>query len=222
MTIVAIDGPAGSGKSTVSREVARHLGWALLDTGSVYRALTWFALQRGIDPADDAAVIAALPEFFAAWQLSLDPDDQWVRVGGVDITETIREPRISALVSLVARILPVREAVNARFRELLHEQDARGIVAEGRDITTVVAPDAPVRILLTADEAERIRRRTAQRAGDDAALVAATVSDRDARDSEVVNFHTAADGVTTIDSTELPLDTVIATVLSLIHEKVTR
>ncbi|UQN14013.1 (d)CMP kinase [Gulosibacter sp. ACHW.36C] len=218
-TVVAIDGPAGSGKSTVSREVARRLGWQLLDTGSVYRAITWFGLQRGADLDDARAIIALMPAFLDAWRLSLDPDESWVRVGDDDITGDIRTTEISANVSKVARIIPVREAVNERFRELLFGSAAAGIVAEGRDITTVVAPDANVRILLTADETERIRRRQAELAGDDAAAVAATVAARDARDSQVVNFTSAADGVTVIDSTHLDLDAVIDAVLELIRER---
>lgn len=218
-TVVAIDGPAGSGKSTVSREVARRLDWQLLDTGSVYRAITWFGLQCGVDLDDADAVLTLMPEFLGAWRLSLDPDESWVRVGEQDVTREIRTTEISAQVSKVARIIPVRESVNARFRDLLFGADAAGIVAEGRDITTVVAPDADVRILLTADEAERIRRRQAERAGDDAAAVAATVAARDAKDSQVVNFTTAADGVTVVDSTHLDLDAVIDAVLELIRER---
>lgn len=218
-TVVAIDGPAGSGKSTVSREVARRLGWQLLDTGSVYRAITWFGLQRGADLDDARAIIALMPAFLDAWRLSLDPDESWVRVGDDDITGDIRTTEISANVSKVARIIPVREAVNERFRKLLFGSAAAGIVAEGRDITTVVAPDANVRILLTADETERIRRRQAELAGDDAAAVAATVAARDARDSQVVNFTSAADGVTVVDSTHLDLDAVIDAVLELIRER---
>jgi cytidylate kinase len=206
-TTVAIDGPAGSGKSTVSREVARRLGWQLLDTGSVYRALTWFGLQRGVDLDNEQSVI------------ELNPDESWVRVGDADVTAAIRTTEISSQVSKVARIIPVREAVNERFRELMFGTDAPGIVAEGRDITTVVAPDAAVRILLTADEAVRIRRRQAEQQGDDAAQVAASVAARDARDSQVVNFTTAADGVRVVDSTTLDLDTVIDTVLGLIRER---
>jgi cytidylate kinase len=218
-TTVAIDGPAGSGKSTVSREVARRLGWQLLDTGSVYRALTWFGLQRGVDLDNEQSEIELVPEFLAAWRLSLNPDESWVRVGDADVTAAIRTTEISSQVSKVARIIPVREAVNERFRELMFGTDAPGIVAEGRDITTVVAPDAAVRILLTADEAVRIRRRQAEQQGDDAAQVAASVAARDARDSQVVNFTTAADGVRVVDSTTLDLDTVIDTVLGLIRER---
>ena len=216
-TVVAIDGPSGSGKSTVSREAARRLGWHLLDTGSVYRALAWYGLRRGADLADRDALVALLPDFSAAWELSVDPDERWVRVDGVDVTAAIRETAISEVVSHVATNLRVREAVNERFRELLFGDDAPGIIAEGRDITTVVAPDAPVRILLTADESARIRRRLAEKAGEDAAAVAASVAARDARDGTVVNFTTAADGVVELDSTNLDLEQSIAAVIDLIR-----
>lgn len=214
--VVAIDGPGGSGKSTVAREVARRLGWHLLDTGSAYRALTWYGLQRHVDLSDPAAVTALLPGFLDSWELALEPDERWVRVAGVDVTDAIRETSISAAVSQVARILPVREAVNRRFRQLLFEDTAPGIIAEGRDITTVVAPDAPLRILLTADERVRIARRQAEKIGEDAGEVASTITDRDAKDSQVVDFLHAADGVELVDSTHLDLEGTIQAVLDLI------
>lgn len=217
--VVAIDGPSGSGKSTVSKALAARLGWQLLDTGSVYRALTWYALGQGIDLDDPNAVIAAVPGFLEVWTLSLDPAERWVRVGETDVTESIRETGISAVVSKVAGIEQVRNAVNNRFREFLADSDAEGIIAEGRDITTVVAPDAPVRILLTADEDVRIARRLAEKSGEDAASVAATVSERDKKDSRVTNFTAAADGVVVLDSTDLGLEATIAAALDLISAR---
>ena len=214
--VVAIDGPSGSGKSTVSKALAKRLDWQLLDTGSVYRALTWYALAEGVDLDDSDAVIAAVPGFLKVWTLSLSPDERWVKVGETDVTESIRDTEISAVVSKVAGIQPVRDAVNNRFREILAESEAGGIIAEGRDITTVVAPDAPVRILLTADEAVRIARRLAEKSGEDAASVAATVSDRDKKDSRVANFTAAADGVVVLDSTDLGLEATIQAALDLI------
>lgn len=215
--VVAIDGPAGSGKSTVSREAARRLGYHLLDTGSVYRAIARWCLDRGMELGDRNAVVEALPEFFAAWELSLNPDESWVRLDGVDVTEAIRTTEISEQVSHIATNLGVRAAVNERFRDLLFGDDAPGIIAEGRDITTVVAPDAPVRILLTADEAVRIARRLGEKTGEQQDAVAASVVDRDARDSTVANFTTAADGVITLDSTDLTLDETIDAVVDLIQ-----
>lgn len=214
--VVAIDGPSGSGKSTVSKALAKRLDWQLLDTGSVYRALTWYALAEGVDLDDTDAVIAAVPGFLKVWTLSLSPDERWVKVGETDVTESIRDTEISAVVSKVAGIQPVRDAVNNRFREILATSEAGGIIAEGRDITTVVAPDAPVRILLTADEAVRIARRLAEKSGEDAASVAATVSDRDKKDSRVANFTAAADGVVVLDSTDLGLEATIQAALDLI------
>ncbi|QUY61113.1 (d)CMP kinase [Gulosibacter molinativorax] len=217
--VVAIDGPSGSGKSTVSKAVAKRLDWQLLDTGSVYRALTWYSLQRGVDLDDKDAVIATVPGFLEAWSLSLSPDERWVRVGDTDVTDRIRETEISAVVSKVAGIPEVRDAVNQRFREILVGTDADGIVAEGRDITTVVAPDAPVRILLTADEDVRIARRLAEKSGEDAARVAATVTERDKKDSRVTNFTAAADGVVVLDSTDLGLEATIQAALDLISAR---
>ena len=145
---IAIDGPAGSGKSSISKEAARRLGYGYLDTGAAYRALAWHVLDRGADTADDAAVLDAAADF--PYAISLDPDDYWVRVADTDVTEAIREPRVSAAVSGAARVAAVRERVNDLFRTLVRESGRPGVVVEGRDITTVVAPDAPVRILLTA------------------------------------------------------------------------
>lgn len=217
--VVAIDGPSGSGKSSVSKALAQRLDWQLLDTGSVYRALTWYALQEGVDLDDADAVIAAVPGFLNVWTLSLTPGERWVRVGETDVTERIRETAISEVVSKVAGIQSVRDAVNTRFREILAESPAEGIIAEGRDITTVVAPDAPVRILLTADEAVRIARRQAEKTGEDAKSVAATVSERDKRDSRVTNFTAAAEGVAVIDSTDLGLEATIQAALDLITSR---
>ena len=162
---------------------------------------------------------ATTPRFSTNWPRSsserpLSPDVQHHVVDGVDITEAIRGSEVSAAVSAVASHPTVREALNTGFRTLAEESELPGIIIEGRDITTVVAPDAPVRILLTADEATRIARRQAEIEGIDAASVTA----RDRADSAVVNFMTAADGVTTIDTTDLNFDDTVQAVLSLIFE----
>lgn len=217
--IVAIDGPAGSGKSTVTRQVARELEWQLLDTGSVYRAFAWFCLEHNVDLKDADAVAAACPAFLSEWEVSLDPQERWVRVGGVDVTEAIRSTDISNQVSYVASVQPVRDAVNQRFRELLHGAQTSGIVTEGRDMTTVVVPDADVRILLTADAAVRIARRQAERFGDNPEVVAQSVVLRDAKDGRVTNFTEAAEGVAVIDSTHMDLRAVIDAVLQIIAER---
>lgn len=212
--VVAIDGPSGSGKSTTSKGVARALGLAYLDTGAMYRAVTCAFLDAGVDPADTPAVVAATTS--ARIEISTDPDQEWVRVNGVDVTRRIREPEISAKVSTVSTIAECRADLVARQREII-EAATTGIVAEGRDITTVVAPDADVRLLLTADPEIRMARRQADHGGQlDAAQLTDQVLRRDADDSKLVNFTTAADGVTHLDCTHLSLDQTIQAVLDLI------
>jgi len=215
--VVAIDGPAGSGKSSVSKQAARLLGYGYLDTGAAYRALAWHVLERGGDTADADAVMAAAADF--PYAISLDPDHYWVRVGGADVTTAIREPRVSAAVSGVARIPAVRAQVNDLFRALVAASGRAGVVVEGRDITTVVAPDAPVRILLTAAPDVRAARRSAELADQDAAAVAAALHKRDASDSAVVDFLSAAPGVEVVDSTELDFTHTVDAVLGVVHQK---
>ena len=214
VVIVAIDGPAGSGKSSVSKQAARRLGYGYLDTGAAYRALAWHALEHGIDTSDAASVLDVASDFDYA--ISLDPDAYWVRVGGTDVTDAIREPRVSDAVSGVARVPAVRESVNALFRSLVAGSGRPGVVVEGRDITTVVAPDAPVRILLTAAPEVRAARRSAELTNQDAAAVAAALHRRDASDSSVVDFLTAAPGVEVVDSTDLDFDQTVDAVLGVI------
>ena len=211
---IAIDGPAGSGKSSVSKEAARRLGYGYLDTGAAYRALAWHVLERGGDTADEQAVQDAADAF--PYAISLDPDAYWVRVGDADVTDAVREPRVSAAVSGVARVGAVRKSVNALFRALVRDSGRPGVVVEGRDITTVVAPDAPVRILLTAAPEVRAARRSAELDGEDAAAVASALHRRDAADSQVVDFLSAADGVTVVDSTDLDFAQTVAAVLDVV------
>lgn len=212
--VVAVDGPAGSGKSSVSKAASRALGYAYLDTGAAYRALTWVALENGIDTDDPTEVVALLDDFPYATELG--DEGTLVRVGEIDVTHEIREPRVSAIVSDIARIPDVRTALNDAFRRLIAGSDAPGIVVEGRDITTVVAPDAAVRILLTADEEVRIARRTAELAPAEAST-AGQLRERDRRDAQVVDFMTAAPGVTTIDSTDLDFDQTVQAVIALVR-----
>lgn len=215
--IVAIDGPAGSGKSSVSKQVARRLGYGFLDTGAAYRALAWHALEHGIDTSDSTAVLEVMGDFDYA--ISLDPDEFWVRVGAADVTDAIREPRVSDAVSGVARVPAVRQSVNTLFRSLVAASGRSGVVIEGRDITTVVAPDAPVRILLTAAPEVRAARRSAELTGQDAAAVAAALHKRDASDSTVVDFLSAAPGVQVVDSTHLDFDQTVDAVIGVIRAK---
>jgi len=214
--VIAIDGPSGSGKSSTAKEVARRLGLGYLDTGAMYRAVAVAFLDSGVAASDRAAVAAATRD--AAIDISLDPDDFWVRVNGRDVTREIREPRVSASVSAVATIPECRADLVARQRALM-DADPRGCVAEGRDITTVVYPDADVRVLLTADAEARLRRRR----GD---LGAAVTDDelrdqvlrRDRDDSALVEFHEPAPGVRLLDTTDLTFDEAVAAVVALGQE----
>ncbi|OZB85556.1 (d)CMP kinase [Microbacterium sp. 13-71-7] len=215
--IVAIDGPAGSGKSSVSKAVARRLGYGFLDTGAAYRALAWHVLDRGDDTADEAAVLAAAADF--PFAQGLDPDDRLVHVGATDVTDAIREPRVSGAVSGVARVPAVRVQVNDAFRRIAREAEYPAVVVEGRDITTVVAPDAPVRILLTAAPEVRAARRAAELDAEDAGAVAAALHHRDAKDSAVVDFLTAAEGVEVVDSTDLDFEETIDAVIAVIERR---
>lgn len=214
-TVVAVDGPAGSGKSSVSRAAALSLGYEFLDTGAAYRALAWLGLERGVDLGDPDAVLELVDGFDEG--ITTDPDDVRVSIGSADVTAAIREPRVTAVVSSVARVPQVRARLNEHFRGWLNAPGKPGIVAEGRDITTVVAPDASVRILLTADESVRISRRRAELTGQTAADVARLVTDRDRRDAQVVDFMTAAEGVTTLDSTALTFDETVEAMVALVR-----
>jgi cytidylate kinase len=216
--VVAIDGPAGSGKSSVSKAAAVALGYAFLDTGAAYRSLTWLGLQRDIDVKNHAAVVALLETFHYTTEVvsGVDGNTMVVRVDATDVTTAIREPRVTALVSDVAGIPEVRIALNDVFRRLIASTDRPGIVVEGRDITTVVAPDAAVRILLTASEDVRIGRRSAE-LSPDAASTASQLRERDRRDAQVVDFLTAAPGVTTIDSTDLDFGQTVQAVVDLVR-----
>ncbi|WP_254431442.1 (d)CMP kinase [Agromyces sp. Marseille-P2726] len=213
--VVAVDGPAGSGKSSVSKEVARRLGFGFLDTGAAYRALAWHADASGVDTDDAASVISTLDGFDV--RVGTDPTGYAVHVGDVDVTMAIRDPAISAIVSRVARVPEVRRHLIEVFRGLMAAERRPGIVVEGRDITTVVAPDAPVRILLTASEEVRIARRSAELVGDQALAAGEQLHRRDAADSKVVDFMTAAEGVTTVDSTELDFDQTVEAVVGVIR-----
>lgn len=218
--VVAIDGPSGSGKSSVSREVARRLHLAYLDTGAMYRALTWFCVNSGIDLSDAASVEQAARDLVL--ELSTSPQQEFVRVDGADVTDAIREPAISSAVSTVATTLGARTELIRRQRALI-EKHHRRIVVEGRDITTVVVPGADVRMLLTASEEARLRRRGIQLGGgQDAEQLAAQVTGRDAKDSTVVNFTQAADGVVTLDSSDLDFAETVDAALVIVTKVLNR
>lgn len=214
--IIAIDGPAGSGKSSVSKQVARELGFGYLDTGAAYRALAWACLNL---PGFSVASLANLnlDEAFA-YQISTDPDKFWVKVGEADVTAAIREPKVAEFVSQVARIPEVRTFMKALTHRLVAESGKVAVVVEGRDITTVVAPDAPIRLLLTASEAVRLKRRSAELSESSAASVMRQVSERDASDSKVVDFMTPAPGVQLVDTSDLNFNQSVSAVIALIEQ----
>lgn len=214
MTVIAIDGPSGVGKSSVSREVARRLGYGYLDTGAMYRAMVCVCLHAQVSEPDE--VLAAVTA--AKLEISTDPDRVSVVVDGRDVTEEIRTPEVSLNAQIVSGVPEVREVLIGMQRSLIREATP-GIVVEGRDITTVVAPDAEVRVLMTADEDVRIARRTKELHGDASAEKLATtrsqIVDRDAKDSATTSFLTAADGVHTLDTTHIDFPASVDAVLSL-------
>jgi cytidylate kinase len=217
---IAIDGPSGSGKSSVSRAVAARLGIGYLDTGAMYRALTWWCLERDLDLTDADAVADAARDL--PLDIGTDPEAPTVAVDGTDVTAAIRTTEVSTAVSAVATNREVRPVLQQLQRDLMARiaEQTGGVVAEGRDITTVVAPDARVRVLLTASEEARLRRRSAELHGtDDASAVEATrdqVVRRDRDDSTVSRFTEAAEGVVLVDTSELDLDQSVEAVLDVV------
>jgi CMP/dCMP kinase len=213
--VIAVDGPAGSGKSTAARGVARALGLRYLDTGSTYRALTWWLLAHGQDISDPGAVAASASR--PVIEVGTDPDAPQIRVDGRDVSGLIRTREVSNAVSAVAAVPDVRRHLIAIQRRIIAEALAAGtgIVAEGRDIGTVVAPDAPVKVFLTATEAVRADRRTTDLAADPAVTVAVTRAEQARRDrSDAPQMARAADAVQ-IDTTALGLDDVIGQIVAL-------
>ncbi|GGL19644.1 (d)CMP kinase [Planomonospora parontospora] len=214
--VVAMDGPSGSGKSSASRGVARALGLRYLDTGAMYRAITWWMLRQEVDPTDPAAIAArALDPVLV---MGTDPDAPTVAVDGADAAAPIRTAEVTAAVSAVSAVPEVRRRLVAEQREII---GAGGIVVEGRDIGTVVAPEAPVKIYLTASADARAARRTAELAGTTVEAQKAAMARRDTLDStrRTDPLAMASDAVE-LDTTALNLEEVIAEVLRLIKEKV--
>ena len=206
--IVSIDGPAGAGKSTVARALAERLRFRYLDTGAMYRALTWLAMLRGV-ALSDAAALARLAE----GEPVLFDDSGRVWIAGTDVTSSIRDQRIDRMVPVVARHPAVREVMRNRQRELGQEGD---VVIEGRDIGTVVAPGAEVKIYLVADRDERARRRSAERPGIGADALATDLKTRDEKDAE--RMRPAADAHE-IDTTHLRVEDVVEQIEALVRER---
>lgn len=224
--IVAIDGPSGSGKSSVSKAVARELGVGYLDTGAMYRALTWWCLEEGVDLDNQAAVAQAARDL--PLEMGADPAAPGVRVSGREIDQDIRTTRVSEVVSKVATNTAVRPVLQQLQRELMARiaEETGGVVAEGRDITTVVAPDAHVRVLLTASEEARLRRRSKELHGHDEDHAVEATRDqivrRDQDDSTVSQFTEAADGVTLVDTSDLDFEGSVRAVLDVVRATAAR
>ncbi|HXH88847.1 MAG TPA: (d)CMP kinase [Gaiellaceae bacterium] len=206
--IVAIDGPAGAGKSTVARRLAERLSFRYLDTGAMYRALTWLAQRRHL-PLDHADELAELAR---AFPVQFDEAGR-VFIDGTDVTSPIRKPGIDKLVPVVARHIAVREVMRERQRALGAEGD---VVIEGRDIGTVVAPQAGVKVYLIADPAIRAQRRAAERPEVAADALATDLRMRDEKDA--VNMRPAEDAIE-IDTTDLGVDDVVARIEELVHAR---
>jgi cytidylate kinase len=206
--IVAIDGPAGAGKSTVARRLAERLGFRYLDTGAMYRALTWLAMQRGFDLSEGQR----LGELAAGNPVEFSESGR-VLIAGTDVTASIRKSNIDRQVPVVARHPAVREVMRRRQRELGLQGD---VVIEGRDIGTVVAPDAEVKIYLNADAGTRARRRQAERPDIGGDALATDLRVRD--ESDAVRMQPAADAER-IDTTDLQVDDVVTRIEQLVHER---
>jgi len=210
--VVAVDGPAGSGKSSVSKQAARQLGFGYLDTGAGYRALTKTALDAGLDLATVGEQdLDALFDY----SISTDPDNYWVKVGDSDLTVAIRSQDVELNVSKVAAQPKVRSFMREITRKLASSCLNEGIIVEGRDITTIVMPDAKVRVLLTASEEVRLSRRSLDLPENGS--LEAQLSDRDKKDSKVVDFLNPAPGVTLLDTTELDFEQSVTALVDLIN-----
>jgi CMP/dCMP kinase len=217
--VVAIDGPSGSGKSTIARRVAHALQLRYLDTGAIYRALTWAVVDEGVDPENVEGVLAVAGA--AQVRVSTDPQKQAVSVDGRDVAAAIRGPAVTGAVSAVSAIPQVRERLVALQRAIV---GAGGIVVEGRDIGTVVCPDAPVKIFLTASPETRAARRSADAemaTGDrDVSTVKADLARRDTLDSTRAASPLAmASDAVPLDSTTMDEDAVVAYVLDLVRKR---
>lgn len=209
--IVAIDGPAGAGKSTIGRALANSLGWDYLDTGAMYRAVTSVALRRGIDPSD-AESLGALSR-----SMTLVMDGVSVTAEGIDVTADIRGEAVTAAVSAVASVSAVRAEMRRRQRTWGEERP--GGVVEGRDIGTVVFPEAVAKIYLTASPRVRAQRRVRE-SGGDVDTIAAAIAARDLQDSTRADSPLAeSSDAVVVDTSDRTVDEVVAELLALVRER---
>ena len=213
--VVAIDGPSGAGKSTVSKTLATAIGASYLDTGAMYRAATLAVLKAGIDPSEAAQVTKAVKN--AKLEFGTSPEDPFSRIDGEDVSVDIRSESVTQAVSEVAGNKSVRKQLIAEQQRIIADAE-KGIVVEGRDIIEVVAPDADVKVYLTADPAARARRRALE-VGADEKATEADLARRDGADSKTTKPLEAPEGATVIDSTELPVVEVVAKVLALLNNR---
>ena len=212
--VVAMDGPSGSGKSSSARGVATRLGLRYLDTGAMFRALTWWMLERGVD-VEDAQAVAALAET-PVLVSGTDPQAPTITVDGTDVAGPIREQAVTSAVSAVSAVPEVRTRLLREQRSIIGDGD---IVVEGRDIGTVVAPDADVKLYLTADPAARAARRTAELSGADVAATEQDLIRRDAIDSGRTTAPLKmADGALHLDTTPFTLDEVVEQIVALVQQ----
>lgn len=218
---VAIDGPAGSGKSSVSREAAHRLGFGILDTGAAYRALAYVAKQQHVDLDSEDELVNVLN----GWTYSITLQGAQrvlVRVGehgeDLDVTSQIRTPELSSQVSRVSKHPRVRTMLNDMFQQIVQQSGLPGVIVEGRDITTVVAPNAPVRLLLTASAEVRARRRAGELPSMTPEQVLQDLAARDAKDAAVVDFFHAAPGVDLIDTSELSFEESVQAVIDAVQQ----
>jgi cytidylate kinase len=214
--VVAVDGPSGSGKSSTARGVADRLGLAYLDTGAMYRAMTWALLQRGTDLSDPAAIARDAENVVIS--SGTEPLSPVIEVDGQDVSSPIRSAEVTSNVSVVAAVPRVRELLVELQRETV-EASPGGIVVEGRDIGSVVLPEAPVKVYLVADPAARAARRAAELGVIDATATQADLARRDEIDSTRAASPLAkAPDAVEIDGTHLTLDQVVDTIVALVHE----